>query len=448
MYYDFITELQETAGTLAKRDILEIALYADNTFRKYIKYLLNPYFQAWVSNIDWSIEGQGKIEDGEMIHELIEFLEENESRSDYAVNRVEEIIASAHPNEVPALMMFIKRDIKAGVAIKSVNYVMPGLVPSFELMLAIQEKKAKITYPCYVEPKLDGARNASVIHSDYIQYKTRSGKSFGDHIEFEKELRTLVPTPLSVVVDGELMHEDFQMLMRQARRKHGGDMEGMYYAVFDMLKIDQWKSGNFTETYLERRKTLAQRFDHIGAKKDEMGFRWLGRMCLVPVKKVHNEAQLLKVYEYWYDRGFEGAMIKSDDLYEFKRSRFWVKKKSLADYDGIIVDVEQGTDDKKFADVLGAFIVDYDGVITRVGGGFNDEKRREYWDIRDEMIGKVVTVDGDSRLTDDGCIRWPIFNRFRDDIDVDEFEKSDEFMDNIEKRKKELEIEVEEENAQ
>ncbi len=446
MYYDYITELQTTAGILNKREILKEALYIDETFRKYIKYILNPYFQAWISRIDWSIEGQGKTEAGEAIHELIEFLEDNESRSDYAVNRVEEIIRSAHPDEVPALMMFIKRDMKAGVAAKSVNKVIPGLVPSFELMLALQAKKAKITYPCYVEPKLDGLRGISLIESEHITYKTRSGKSLGLHVEFEHELRRLIPSPLTAVVDGEVMGDNFQALMREARRKHGGSMDGMYYAVFDMIRMEEWKEQFCRQNYLERRSILAKRFDHMGAKKNWLGFRWLDRICLVPVKKVYNEKQLIKVCQWWFDRGFEGTINKYDAPYEFKRSKYWIKKKPVASFDGVIVDIEQGTEDKKYADVLGAFMVEYNNVVTRVGGGFSDEERAEYWDARDLMIGRMVEVEGDPRLTDDGCIRWPIFRRFRDDRSINEFERSDEFWDNIEKRRKELELEVLEEN--
>jgi DNA ligase-1 len=117
--------------------------------------------------------------------------------------------------------------------------------------------------------------------------------------------------------------------------------------------------------------------------------------------------------------GYEGIMIKSVDApYECKRSSFWMKWKPTITVDLNIVGLEEGTGRNQGR--LGALIcegVDNGRDIrVNVGSGLSDSNRDEYWDARDDLVGRVVEVQADAvTQNQDGTysLRFPRFVRFR-----------------------------------
>lgn len=67
-----------------------------------------------------------------------------------------------------------------------------------------------------------------------------------------------------------------------------------------------------------------------------------------------------------------------------------MKVKKFYDFDLQVIGYEEGTGRNKGR--LGAFVVDYKGNQVKVGSGYSDEERINFWNNRDELIGRVITV--------------------------------------------------------
>ena len=121
------------------------------------------------------------------------------------------------------------------------------------------------------------------------------------------------------------------------------------------------------------------------------------------------------------DEGYEGIMIKNLSApYECKRNTFWLKWKPVHDYDLKVIDIEEGTG--KNVDKMGALVcegIDNDKFIrVNVGSGFSDDERTEYWNNKDDVIGRsvVILADSISKNQNDGySLRFPRFKCFRYD---------------------------------
>lgn len=78
--------------------------------------------------------------------------------------------------------------------------------------------------------------------------------------------------------------------------------------------------------------------------------------------------------------------------------------------------------DGKYVGVLGSIVVDYKGNTVNVGSGFTDEQRKEYWAIKDELIGRIAQVKYKevSKNKDTGLesLQFPVFEMLREKDEV------------------------------
>lgn len=139
----------------------------------------------------------------------------------------------------------------------------------------------------------------------------------------------------------------------------------------------------------------------------------------VPVYYQGNDVNMIDKLLEEVDRlGYEGLMLnKNNALYECKRVTSLIKIKSFKHSDLRIVDVLEG--EGKYVGMLGSVMVEYKGNTVNDGSGFTDEQRKEYWVIKDELVGKIVQVKYKevSKNKDTGLesLQFPIFERLRFD---------------------------------
>ena len=55
-----------------------------------------------------------------------------------------------------------------------------------------------------------------------------------------------------MVLDGEVMSDDFQALMKQVYRKSGAQTDDAYLALFDMLPFKEFNNGKSSLNTIER----------------------------------------------------------------------------------------------------------------------------------------------------------------------------------------------------
>jgi DNA ligase-1 len=218
----------------------------------------------------------------------------------------------------------------------------------------------------------------------------------------------------SYVIDGEVVSNSFQDLMKQVHRKSDVKAQDARLAVFDIIPLVEFKKGESIQGQ-RRRSNMLKTFEKIFEQcfcdlvpQEEVE---LGTMVGDTMFKDYNKKAV--------EAGYEGIMIKDvDAVYQCKRSHSWLKMKPFIEVSLEVKDVEEGTGRNEGK--LGAFICEGldDGkqINVNVGSGFTDINRDEFWVSKDTIPGQIVEVRADAvTQNQDGTysLRFPRFLRFR-----------------------------------
>jgi DNA ligase 1 len=308
------------------------------------------------------------------------------------------------------------KDLRCGVTEKTVNKFSEYPVPVFECMLADDSAKheKKLKGRVFLEPKLDGVRVVAIcdVDRDEVVLMSRNGKELTNFPHINQQLDELLDQlPQSYVFDGEIMSENFQVLMREIHRKGGAKTEDAVLNLFDCLPLKAFKEGGYKLPLHSRKQELE-------------GFKFGSNIQLVERVEVdldNDRDRFLDYNKLCVDKGYEGIMVKPvEGHYECKRSTLWLKVKPFIEVSLTVVATEEGTG--RNAGKLGALIVEGTDmgkfIRTNVGSGLTDSDRESYWRDRDKLIGQVIEVRADAitqnqDVTDEYSLRFPRFLRFR-----------------------------------
>jgi DNA ligase-1 len=320
------------------------------------------------------------------------------------------------------------KDLRCGVSEKTVNSVakkqkkLEYAVPVFECQLSHDSAnhESKLTGKKIVERKLDGVRCLTVI--DYEQRTvtqyTRNGKVLENFKHITDYLQNYIDEfGRSYVLDGEIMSNSFQDLMKQVHRKDNVNASDAVLNLFDIVPLVEFKQG---------KSTLGQRRRSAFLKNWENIFNDSGFITIVPQREFNldvftDEIDFKDYMKEMVEAGYEGVMIKDPDAkYECKRSTSWLKMKPFIEVSLSVTSVEEGTG--RNVGKLGAIVCEGvdDGkrIVVNCGSGFTDEQRAEFWEAKDTLIGQVVEVRADAATRsqdseDTWSLRFPRFLRFR-----------------------------------
>jgi DNA ligase-1 len=197
-----------------------------------------------------------------------------------------------------------------------------------------------------------------------------------------------------MILDGEIVGESFQKLMKQAHRKSDANTTGMVYHVFDLIPVTDFRRGHYNMQQNRRLDVLEKLTPSL-----DSGLVQLMPGITVDLDLAEGHDIMRRFAEDSVAQGYEGIMIK--DLaapYECRRSSFWMKWKPTITVDLDVVDMEEGTG--KNLGRLGALVcegVDNGRRIrVNVGSGLSDSDRDQYWMARDSVLGRVVEVQADA----------------------------------------------------
>lgn len=305
----------------------------------------------------------------------------------------------------PIISRIFGKDLRAGVGISTINSALCNAIPDFTVCLAKTFQERWSRFPAWVEPKFDGVRTITIIdQKGNVSLYSRHGRSYNNFPNIQKSVKALGLR--GVVLDGEVIGSSFNTVMRVAHRKSGLDDSKLVYFIFDILPSEVFARQGDSDPFSIRHSKLLNLILGGYTSRDTY-------LRVVQGISVDNINELWDAHHTNLSAGYEGSIAKDPNaLYEFKRSRTWLKLKPDYDYDCEVVGSYEG--EGRLSGSLGGFIVSIDGVKTRVGSGFNDNQRNEIWKSKKDYLGRIVEVKG-QELTDDGRIRFPRFNRFRED---------------------------------
>ena len=321
------------------------------------------------------------------------------------------------------------KDMRCGTSDTLVNKVLKKiggealelLVPVWKVQLAQDSKKhlKKLKGKKAIDPKLDGMRLTAVLDKELgtARLFSRSGKENTNFNEIIASLEKLIEFfPTGIVLDGEVVSDNFQMLMTKANRKSDVDTSDAHFALFDVMTMADFEAGYCGMGLMDRHAFLLS-FEHL-----------LGSNIYVIPKKqvdldtVNGRDAMQSFYEETVAAGYEGIMVKDVDApYECKRTATWLKWKPFFSADLRIIAAIEGEAGKRREGKLGAFTCEgtEDGkhIKVNVGSGYNDEQLDDFWQNQTSLIGEIVEIEYDSiTLSEDGeyySLRFPRFKCFR-----------------------------------
>jgi len=433
----WITELAESDSRIHKEKVIEKALMASKLgsadaqaflFNCYQAY--NPFHTFHVKQLTETAGLTGRANPWPRFWGLLEGLRTRSTSGHAARDMIKSISEDFDSDEWNLVCVpVIRKDLRCGITDKTLNKVLGKTqyrIPVFSCQLAQDstDRPAKMKGIKRLEVKLDGVRVLAVVTPIGVTLYSRNGKEFANFPQIADALMNVANGtvkggmgPGGVVLDGEIVGESFQKLMRQAHRKNDAQTAGMVYHVFDLIPLDQFKEGHCnTRQHLRLKwvENLRNRFDRTDCLRVMSGLE-------VDLDTAEGHDQMNRYAQDAVKAGFEGIMIKNLDApYECKRSDFWMKYKPVHDYDLTVVAVEEGTG--KNTGKMGALVCegrDQDKFIqVNVGSGFSDRERQDYWNNREKVIGQTVVIlcDAITQNQDGGySLRFPRFKTFRDD---------------------------------
>ena len=421
-FKDFVTEITASNSKKHKQDVLQ-KYKDDSVVHRYLKIAFDPYAVYGISTkkLHKSVPATS-ITGIHSVFELFTYLTQHNTGTDQIVGLCQEFLdcaAACDRESADLLEKLICKDLSIGCEAKTINSVVPGLIPTFEVQLAQKyfEKPEKLDGKMFaITTKIDGGRIIAIKENGSVSFYTRAGQKYEGLVDLEKEFSEMFPD--NIVLDGEITilnnkgipsKEAYKRAMKITRAD--GEKHGLKMLVFDAMSVSDWKTQQSSLTYIQRRQML----DCMTAfyNTDTTYFE------LLPILYIGSDtSKVLEFLEEAIANKEEGVMINiCDALYEFSRTWNLMKVKKMNTLDLQIVDFEEGSG--RLSGTLGAIHVRYkNGNIVKVGSGFSDELRKQIWNHDVMIVGKIVEIQYFEETTNaDGGIslRFPVFKDFRPD---------------------------------
>lgn len=276
-----------------------------------------------------------------------------------------------------------------------------------------KKEKKKVTFPCLVQPKLDGMRCLAILKNGSVKLISRKGKEITTLPHIVKELKVIAEKLQNVqsgvegyeytgpgrvlVLDGEVYAhgESFQRNMELIKKYRKGETEAVKYHVYDV--VDEL-------SYFQQREREITIL--IGQNQHE-------HLEQVPSQQIDNEAELKAVQTEYLNDGFEGTMVRWGNAgYKINgRSSNLLKYKDFIDITRPIKDVIPNDRNPEH----GTPIFDWPGAIDgilKAGTKMSHAEREDLLKNKEDYIGQTAEIRF-FEYSDTGVPRFPVMVGYR-----------------------------------
>lgn len=414
-----IIALQSIKGT--KEKCAFIKKHSDEeAFRKILYYSLNPLITYNLSEKTLRDSEEKSITNTKLvffsdIFECCEYLSRLRAMDDATIRQVKTLLYHhCSKKEREIYIKLLSKTLRLGVTAKTVNKIIPNLIPEWEVQQAFPVDK----YPVesgkefWLTQKLNGAR-ATYYNGQLI---ARSGLAYKGLEHIIQELYWIRGS--GFVLDGELTLKDRGGLSdNEAFRVATGiinsddkDKTRICYTIFDMIPIQDFEGAEPKLVYSKRREILdklAEQFNEEYSPVKILPVLYHGK----------NIAMIDKLLSRMISEDKEGLMLNYDVPYRRTRHKGILKIKRFYTMDLPILRCEEGTG--RLQGTLGAFVLQYKGNEVKVGSGFTDEQRVSLWRARKDIVGMLCEVKykeiSKDKRTGLESLQFPVFVQIRDD---------------------------------
>ena len=276
------------------------------------------------------------------------------------------------------------------------------------LAYPVSDKPIDYTKPVFMQPKLDGVRcliqynKLNCGEHEVVAY-SRTGKQWKNIAHICVALKPFFKQNPNVILDGELynhaLRDDFEKIISCVRKTKPTDVDRaesrrlVQFHCYDI--VDE------TMKFEDRYKFL---FNNL---RDYYGVR-----TVVYYKGIFSETQAKTVHKMNLKAGYEGSILRLNDVYQCKRSHSLRKFKDFHDAEAVLTDWVEGKGKRK--GTIGKFMaIDADGNTFGMPVMDNFKKLQTMFNEMQTWVGREATFTYFER-TKAGSYRHPLFKAIRD----------------------------------
>ena len=422
--------LESDNSRLFKEDVIKQQAEADHThFFTGCRMALDSLFTFGVKQVPQATKDGPGLNFGEFFY-LAQQLNQRELTGHDARDAILEAMEKSTMDEWNYwYRRILIKDLRCGVSEKTVNNVIKKLgkrydeykIPVFTCMLAHDSAnhEKKMVGKKFLDTKLDGVRVVTIYNADNdtVSMYSRNGKELHNFGHIAEEILNTVASTFeeSMVLDGEVVSDTFQDLMKQVHRKSNVNATDARLALFDILPLKEFQAGKSKLGCADRHKQLVE----LGKTLKEDSSMFVLEKIEVDLDNKDGQKVYADLNKKAVAEGYEGIMIKDIDApYESKRSHHMLKAKPFIEVSLEVVKTEEGTG--RNVGKLGALVCqgtdDGKDILVNVGSGLSDVQRETFWETKDRLIGMIAEVRADAvTQNQDGSysLRFPRFKTFR-----------------------------------
>lgn len=322
------------------------------------------------------------------------------------------------------LIKVLLKDLKCNINKKSINKVIPGLIPTFEVMkassydeknsISFNKKANKNGYMMMI--KYNGIRGEIIKENGHIIVKSRQNKVVEGFYELDKAFENM---PNGYLYEGEILAiGDFDTSKEQFKATDKiystkGNKKGLMIRLFDLIPLDKFNEGQWDIKAIDRKGMLKEIIDKNNNP--------LVRFADIIYEGTDTSIIQSKLEEVSKDGTNEGLMVMlNDGIYEGKRTKAILKCKLFMTIDLRVIDIKES---KEKPGTMGSAIVMYKGNPVGVSG-WKEEEKIYYYQNPQELIGKIIEIKFKEITVDKNGIeslQFPNVVRIRYDKDEESY---------------------------
>lgn len=414
---DFFDILSATSSIKAKKQLLA-EKRDDGNVKKFLDYLLNPFFVTGISEkkIRKAVPMKRTVHFGSF-HELMAYIRSNHTGSDDVLANVQAFLNDREPELQLFYIGIITKTTRIGCDAKTVNDALGyEFIPRWEVQQAYRIGKLKMNENEWfsLSQKLNGVRGT------YFEGKliSRQGKEFGGLEHILQDIHQLIPNSEEWVIDGELIRKNVEHISDNENfrlttgiiSQEDSDKRQIQMVIFDILPKAEFLRGESKLRYRDR-------LDQLNDLKKKIREQKLVNLRIVDVLYTGNDMSMIsQCLDRMIAEGKEGLMLNRNCKYFTRRHNGILKVKQFYTVDLEIMDLEEGTG--RLSGTLGAFVVRYKDNYLRVGSGMTDDQRKTFWNDGIALIGRVIEVkykdESYDRRTGLHSLQFPVFVQLRE----------------------------------
>ena len=395
--------IEEMRATSSATDKVAIIKRSSAFIHKVLEYTYNPYKQ-------YNVTSKTCIKNGSLIKddyfggsiELFDMLDDLITRNVTGHDAIK-LVNGFNWYIGGDIYKIIDKDLGIRAGAKVINKAVPGLIPTFSVVLAKEYEPGKCNWDdgWFASRKLDGVRClARVDQEGNCTLFSRTGKEF---TTLNKVKEAIEATGIvNVTFDGEVClvdengNEDFQGVMKQLRRKDH-QIANPAYMVFDMLSNVEFDSCKGDALLEDRLRTLSSWCPEMNYERDDNGQLMHLNVLRYTEQVMINSDEHLEAWNTVAEaNNWEGVMLRKNIGYEGKRTKNLVKVKKFFDAEYKVIGVDFDNHEvvrdgrSETIKMLAQVWIEHKGYEVKVGSGFSQEQRIKY--MTEPIVGKLITV--------------------------------------------------------